>query len=139
MKTIFTYFWVILLVVLSIAASAQNGEMAMNNTLTGKEHLPYNMVPDICAWENIAGIEEDSTRAAFDVSVLYNKKNEHITIDGTDRGGDVEVWDVNGNTVFTKASGKPKTEFKVTHLRKGSYFINYSNGKNSEGVKLTIK
>lgn len=138
MKTIFTYFWVILLIILSITASAQSSEMLSLGTLTGKEHLKYEMMPELSVWEQIAGFDKP-TAAQAQINVSYNTIKKQIIVDGTTKSGEVEVWDVNGNTVCEKISAEPKTVFKVNALPSGAYFINYSNGTTSEGVKLIIK
>jgi hypothetical protein len=132
-----TFFAVLFFVNLN-TANAQVGEMASNNTLTGKEHLPYTMIPEFHVWKEIAGLSETSEKT-IDINAAYNKTNKQITVDGTDNGGDVEVWDVNGNTIFDKASDKPNTIFKAGNLRKGAYYIHYNNGSKSEGIKLSIR
>lgn len=136
MKTIFTYFWIILLVILSIAASAQSSEML--STLTGKEHLKYTMTPELSVWERIAGFDEPKEEESR-ISASYNASKKQLVVDGTAKSGEVEVWDINGNTVYEKASAEPKTVFKANTLQRGTYFINYSNGTISEGVKLSIR
>lgn len=136
MKTIFTYFWVILLVILSIAASAQSSEML--STLTGKEHLKHAMTPNLSVWERVAGFDE-SGEAENQISASYNSVKKLLTVDGTTKKGEVEVWDINGNTIYEKVSAEPKTVFKANALTRGTYFINYSNGIISEGVQLNIR
>jgi hypothetical protein len=138
MRTISTYFVASLFIILSYAANAQTGEMASNNTLTGKEHLTYCMIPEICVWEKIAGFEETTITETIAFSASYNSSEHQIIVKGTKTGGDVEVWDVNGNTVATKKSEANVTEIKAKVLPRGSYYISYSNGDHAEGTKLTI-
>ena len=138
MKTIFTYFWVILLIILSITASAQSSEMLSVGSLTGKEQLKYEMTPELSVWERVAGFEEP-TAEETQINASYNAIKKQLVIGGTAKSGDVEVWDVNGTTVYEKTSAEPKTIFKVGSLPRGTYFINYSNGSISEGVKLSVR
>ena len=138
MKTIFTYFWVILLIILSITASAQSSEMLSVGSLTGKEQLKYEMTPELSVWERVAGFEEP-TAAETQINAFYNAIKKQLVVEGTTKSGDVEVWDINGYTVYEKISAEPKTVFKVNTLPRGTYFINFSNGTTSEGVKLSVR
>ena len=138
MKTIFTYFWVILLIILSITASAQSSEMLSAGPLTGKEQLKYEMTPELSVWEHVAGFDEP-TAEEKQINASYNAIKKQLVVEGTTKSGDVEVWDINGYTVYEKTSAEPKTVFKVNALPRGTYFINYSNGIVSEGVKLSVR
>lgn len=138
MRTISTYFAIWLLTILSSIANAQTGEMVSMNTLTGKEHLPYCMVPELCVWERIAGLGETTSENSIALSATYNTNERQITVNGTKNGGDVEVWDVNGNTVAEKRSSANTTIIKTKFLPKGIYYVNYSNGNRSAGTKLAI-
>jgi hypothetical protein len=138
MKTIITYFWVIVLIVLSIAANAQNSDINFQNTLTGKESLAYEPVPSLEIWQKIAAAEENEP-VQKGIKASYNAIEHKLIISGTTTNGDVEVWDVKGNTVFEKSSADPNTVFNANSLPAGSYYINYSNGNFSQGVKLIIR
>jgi hypothetical protein len=137
MKTIITYFWVIVLIVLTIAANAQNSDINFQNTLTGKESLAYEPTPNLEIWEKVAGFNEEMPTPEG-IKANYNPIEHKLIISGTTTNGDVEVWDVKGNTIFEKSSADPKTIFNVKRLPKGDYFIHYSNGDTSQGVKLVV-
>lgn len=62
-----------------------------------------------------------------------------MVVKGTKVNGDVEVWDVNGNTIAAKRSTNKVTTLKVKALPRGTYYISYSNGNYAEGTKLVIK
>jgi hypothetical protein len=139
MKTISTFFVVSLLTIFSKTTNAQNSEIASNNTLTGKENLSYSMIPEIRVWEKIAGLNEDASLEKENLNAKYDVNNQEITINGTDNGGNIEIWDVQGNTVFYKATANPSTIFTSGNLPSGSYYVNYSKDQFCESVKLNVR
>jgi hypothetical protein len=137
MKKVWTYFPVTCLMFLSIIANAQNSESFMNVNLD-KTTLTYNTSPDLILWENIAGQSGDINKTKS-LDAVYNLTERQIIINGTKANGDVEVWDVNGNTIAEKKSGNEKTVLKTKAMPHGTYYISYSNGNYSEGLKLSIR
>lgn len=137
MKKICTYFSGTCLTLLSITANAQNSE-SLTNVNLDKTILAYNTSPDMILWENIAGQNGDINEVKS-LNVVYNLEERQIVVNGTKIKGDVEVWDVNGNTITEKRSGNSKTILKVKAMLSGTYYINYSNGDYAEGLKLVIR
>lgn len=137
MKKIRTYFPVTCLALLSITSNAQNSESLINENLD-RTTLAYNTSPELTLWENIAGQSGDINEAKS-LNAVYNLTEQQIVVSGTKINGDVEVWDLNGNTIAEKRSGNKKTILKVKAIPQGTYYINYSNGDYAEGLTLVIK
>lgn len=137
MKKISTYFPAACLAFLSIATNAQNRESLTNENFD-RTTLAYNTSPELTLWENIAGQSGDINEAKS-LNAVYNLTEQQIVVSGTKINGDVEVWDLNGNTIAEKRSGNKKTILKVKVMPSGTYYINYNNGEYSEGLKLVIK
>ena len=137
MKKIFIKFPAFLLMSLGMAVNAQNSE-SYATVNSDKTILAYNHSPELVLWENIAGQGGDITELQS-LRVSYNLTEHQFIVKGTKAHGDVEVWDVNGNTVAEKTSGDNKTIIKVKALPHGSYYINYSNGNYAESTKVVIK
>lgn len=120
-----------------MTVNAQNSE-SFTSVILDKTTLPYNNSHELTLWENVAGQGGDITEIKS-LEAVYNLSEHQLVVKGTKVNGDVEVWDVNGNTVAEKRSGDKKTILKIKALPHGTYYINYSNGNYAEGTKLVIK
>jgi hypothetical protein len=137
MKKARTYFSATCLAFLSVAVNAQNSE-SFSNVNLDKTTLAYNTSPELILWENVAGQGGDLNEVK-NLNAVYNLAGQQIVVNGTKINGDVEVWDVNGNTIAEKRSSQNKTILKVKAMPPGTYYISYSNGNYAEGLKLVIR
>ena len=103
-----------------------------------KTTLSYKNGSDPVLWELNIGAETEEAEDVSKLEAAYNKGEALLTITGTQRKGDVEVWDVQGNIVAEKQTAKNKTLLKKL-LKNGTYYISYSNGDYAEGLKLVVK
>lgn len=137
MKKLFINFPALCFLISGFAVKAQT--IQNNNWLTAdKTTLSYNYSPDPVLWEINVGAESTGEKEVIKLEALYNKSEHLLTITGTQINGDIEVWDVQGNTIAEKATSQNQTILKKL-LNNGTYYISYSNGDYAEGVKLEVK
>lgn len=138
MKKLFTWFSATFLMFLSVAVKGQNDESNNNGLNAEKMKLAYNESPEprLCDKESCP---YNTTPAEIKkLEALYYASANQLIVNGTAKNGEVEVWDVTGNTVAEKNSDDEKTVFNINKLWHGVYYINYSNDKISEGYKLVV-
>lgn len=131
MKKLFINLPAICFLFASVATQGQNDMWLADDKTT----LSYQNGPGPVLWEvNVGTEKEDVTK----LEASYNKAEALLTITGTQSNGDVEVWDVQGNTVAEKRTAQNKTLLKKL-LKSGTYYISYSNGDYAEGLKVVVK
>ncbi|HWY10014.1 MAG TPA: T9SS type A sorting domain-containing protein [Bacteroidia bacterium] len=137
MKKLFTYFSAAFLMFLSIAVNGQNDESNNKGFTTDKITLVYNTSPEpkLCDNGSCPYTPPVETKK---LEALYDASANQLIVKGTAKNGEVEVWDITGNTIAEKISGEEKTVFNLNNLPRGVYYINYSNEKISEGAKLVV-
>lgn len=138
MKKLFMYFTVVFLMFLRIAANAQNSEMYTSGIIIDKTTLPYPASSEHEVTETCNG-SCTRPKEAIGLQALYISTKKQVIVNGTDINGDVEIWDVNGNTIATQPSEPFKTILTVESLKSGCYYVNYCNGKVSQGLKLVVR
>ena len=122
---------------LSVAVKAQSDE-SNNRLAIENARLAYHETPEpkLCGEESCPYTSPGEVKK---LEALYISKTKQLIVSGTNKNGDVEVWDVNGNVIVEKNSGEDKTIFNLKKLSRGVYYINYSNNKISEGAKLVVR
>ena len=137
MKKLFTYFSAAFLMFLSIAVNGQNKEDNITGLNNDNTRLAYNE----SARTNLCDKESCPYTAPIETKKLeafYDATTKELIVKGTAKNGEVEVWDVTGNTIAEKTSGEEKTIINIKKLPHGIYYVNYSNDKISEGLKLVV-
>ncbi len=138
MKKIVYNLPLIALMVFCLKGRAQSYEVNNSGLMVDKTTLAYNTSPEPQILETCSG-QCTSVSMPIAVKVLYVHVNKQLIVDGTNENGEVEVWDVNANTIVKQISTEGKTVIKTKRLQKGTYFVNYSNGTRSEGTKLVVQ
>lgn len=123
---------------LSIAVNGQNNNDNFNGLTGDKITLAYHGAPEpkLCDKESCPYTAPIETKK---LEAIYDATTKELIVKGTARNGEMEVWDVTGSAIAEKSSGEEKTVLNMHNLKRGIYYINYSNDKISEGFKLVVR